>query len=336
MVNLAEKMAESIPNQFSWFYPNQVVGDATNSSSTNVPTVLVPWDLLTDFERRKNRFRTHEILKFLQYHGYRIYNTEVEPTTMEKKGEGERSSIEKRFAFNLLEKLLQYLDQASSRMKSVKPSEEVTRRNSFKKEGQDVKFFEKVVLPLIYAYFNAHKNYFLASSSIIQTGTASNREKEMVATLFCRLAALLRIKSHAFGSVSKITVKCLQGLTQALDLRTLVKINSDVLRTGLLTFFNNCADDLFGTVAELKDCGQYSLLRGKNLRSWISLEFVYQMIIPTLTTMFLHLAKNHFGTDLLLDEIQAAAYKMLGMFFIMPLRLLGAVNIYLRTPCIQK
>jgi hypothetical protein len=40
-----------------------------------------------------------------------------------------------------------------------------------KKEGQDVKFFEKVVLPLIYAYFNAHKNYFLASSSIVQTGT---------------------------------------------------------------------------------------------------------------------------------------------------------------------
>lgn len=29
-------------------------------------------------------------------------------------------------------------------MKSIKPSQELTRRNSFKKEGQDVKFFEKV------------------------------------------------------------------------------------------------------------------------------------------------------------------------------------------------
>lgn len=38
-------------------------------------------------------------------------------------------------------------------------------------------------------------------------------------SLFCRLAALLRIKNRAFGSVAKITVKCLQGLTQALDLR---------------------------------------------------------------------------------------------------------------------
>lgn len=97
-----------------------------------MPLTLVPWDLLTDFERRKNRFRTQEILKFLQYHGYRI-SPSNEPAAMERKQlEGERSSVEKRFAFNLLEKLLQYLDQASFRMRSVKPSEEVTRRNSFK------------------------------------------------------------------------------------------------------------------------------------------------------------------------------------------------------------
>lgn len=62
---------------------------------------------------------------------------------------GERSSVEKRFAFNLLEKLLAYLEQANVRMKSLKPSHELTRRNSFRREGQDVKFFEKVVLPLI-------------------------------------------------------------------------------------------------------------------------------------------------------------------------------------------
>lgn len=101
-----------------------------------MPLTLVPWDLLTDFERRKNRFRTQEIIKFLQYHGYRIIlGPEMETLTGHTKVEGERSSVEKRFAFNLLEKLLQYLDQASFRMKSVKPSEEVTRRNSFKKEG---------------------------------------------------------------------------------------------------------------------------------------------------------------------------------------------------------
>jgi ryanodine receptor 2 len=85
---------------------------------------------------------------------------------------------------------------------------------------------------------------------------ASIKEKEMVASLFCRLAAILRIKSHAFGSMAKIAVKCLQGLAQALDFRTLVKVNSDIVRTGLLTLFNNCADDLYEAMNELKDGGQ--------------------------------------------------------------------------------
>ncbi|VDK34944.1 unnamed protein product, partial [Anisakis simplex] len=68
-----------------------------------------------------------------------------EPSSMERvKTEGERSTVEKRFAYNLLEKLIQYLEQASVKMKTVKPSQELSRRNSFKKEGQDVKFFEKV------------------------------------------------------------------------------------------------------------------------------------------------------------------------------------------------
>ncbi|EJW69998.1 hypothetical protein WUBG_19094, partial [Wuchereria bancrofti] len=66
-------------------------------------------------------------------------------------------------------------------MKTIKPSQELTRQNSFRKEGQDVKFFEKVVLPLMHAYFNAHKNYFLANSSFVQIGMASDKEKEMVA-----------------------------------------------------------------------------------------------------------------------------------------------------------
>uniref|UniRef100_A0A914H250 Ryanodine receptor n=1 Tax=Globodera rostochiensis TaxID=31243 RepID=A0A914H250_GLORO len=317
MLQVAERMAE---NSHA-FWARKVFGDMAdnNAQYSSMPLALVPWDLLTDFERRKDRFRAQEVLKFFQYHGYRLNSTaETDQTqAVERvKGEGgERSSVEKRFAYNLLEKLLAYLEQANVRMKSLKPSHELTRRNSFRREGRDVKFFEKVVLPLMFAYFNAHKQYFMASSSIVQTGTASNKEKEMVANLFCRLAALLRIKNHAFGSVAKITVRCLQGLTQALDVRTLVKTNSDIVRTGLLIFFNNCADDLFLAVNELKEGGQYSLLRGENLKSWVSMEFAFQMIIPVLTTMYLHLAKNHFGTELLLDDIQAACYKILDSLY---------------------
>lgn len=69
-----------------------------------------------------------------------------EPSVERVKSEVERSTVEKRFAYNLLDKLIQYLEQASVKMKPIKPSQELTRRNTFKKEGQDVKFFEKVSL----------------------------------------------------------------------------------------------------------------------------------------------------------------------------------------------
>lgn len=56
----------------------------------------------------------------------------------------ERASVEKRFAYSLLEKLLLYQDNAALKMKTVKPSQGLTRRNSFKQSSQDVKFFSKV------------------------------------------------------------------------------------------------------------------------------------------------------------------------------------------------
>ncbi len=61
-----------------------------------------------------------------------------------KKGGDERSSVEKRFAYNLLEKLINYLEHAALRMKAVKPSQELTRKNSFRASTKNVKFFEKV------------------------------------------------------------------------------------------------------------------------------------------------------------------------------------------------
>ena len=36
------------------------------------PLTIVAWDLLTDVERRKDRFRAQEVIKFLQYYGYRL------------------------------------------------------------------------------------------------------------------------------------------------------------------------------------------------------------------------------------------------------------------------
>ncbi|VDK72442.1 unnamed protein product [Anisakis simplex] len=67
MTAAAEKMAEHSHNVWA----KKVFNDLATKGG-NMPIPLVPWDLLTDFERRKDRFRAAEILKFLQYHGYRV------------------------------------------------------------------------------------------------------------------------------------------------------------------------------------------------------------------------------------------------------------------------
>jgi hypothetical protein len=54
------------------------------------------------------------------------------------------ASVELRFAYSLLEKLIQYLDTASINMKLLKPSSIFSRRNSFKTSTRDIKFFSKV------------------------------------------------------------------------------------------------------------------------------------------------------------------------------------------------
>lgn len=176
-------------------------------------------------------------------------------------------------------------------------------------------------------------------------------------SLFCRMSLLLRRKLQAFGCDAKPTVACLQVLVQAIDtrydflvkqwytvvintswcLRTLVKINSDIVRTSLLMYFNNAAEDLLAAVKDVKQEGQYSAIRGANLKSWVSLEYANQVLVPVLTVFFNHLARNNFGQDLLcntvlndsvplitwvcvaVDEIQVACYKILDSLYSMTL-----------------
>lgn len=71
MLQTAERMAENSHN----LWARKVFGDlaAQSAQYNSMPLALVPWELLTDFERRKDRFRTQEILRFFQFHGFRIY-----------------------------------------------------------------------------------------------------------------------------------------------------------------------------------------------------------------------------------------------------------------------
>ena len=67
---------------------------------------------------------------------------------------------------------------------------------------------------MVEKYFSHHRAYFtaVATTTSSAAGVATILEKEFVATLFCKLANLLRLRQTAFGSDAQQAVKCLQVL----------------------------------------------------------------------------------------------------------------------------
>lgn len=110
-------------------------------------------------------------------------------------------------------------------------------------------------------YFSTHRHYFInVATATISVGAASLKEKEMVASLFCKLGALLRYKFSAFGSDTRIAVRCLQVLVRAIDAKSLVKNCYEFIRTSMLMFFNNAADDLSQCLSNLYEVFVFRIL----------------------------------------------------------------------------
>ncbi|XP_064091938.1 ryanodine receptor-like isoform X21 [Macrobrachium nipponense] len=306
MQNMAERLAENAHD--IWAKRKK---DELEACGGGFPPQMVPYDMLTEKEKRKDRFRSVELLKYLQFMGYRLGRAHGSGDD----GGAAAGAVERRFAYSLLGKLLQYLDCAAINMKLLKPSSSLSRRSSFKTSTKDVKFFSKVVLPFMEKYFSTNRNYFLAvalTTNIV--GAASLKEKEMVASLFCKLANLMRLKLVCFGSDTKVTVKCLQVIVRAVDAKTLTKNLPEFVRTSMLTFFNNAAVDLEYCIHCLQE-GKYAYIRGTHLKTSASLNYVQTVLLPVLTSLFDHTAACEFGQDLLLDEIQVACYKILAALY---------------------